>query len=220
MAEHWLYVPSIGFFILVAYIIHEGYRKTQKKVFKIIVVSVFSIIIATFGMLTIKQNAYWKDDITFYIRTLKYSPGSLRCIGNLATIYTKEGKHDEAIALFEKGIAANPKEYQLYNNLATVYLSLKKYRQAEDTLLEAIAINPKVSFPYNNLGIVYENQGKMVRAEEAYKNAIRRNKNFYEAYYNLGTLLYQEGRTEEAKELLRRVEEIYPGYKDTRRFLQ
>ena len=220
MAEHWLYVPSIGFFFLVAYIINEVYRKAQKRILKVTLVSVFSLIIATFGMLTIKQNAYWKDDITFYLRTLKYSPGSLRCIGNLATMYTKEGKHDEAIALFEKGIESNPKEYQLYNNLATVYLSLKKYKQAEDTLLEAIAIKPKVSFPYNNLGIVYENQGKMARAEEAYKNAIKRDKNFYEAYYNLGTLLYQEGRIQEAKEFLRRVEEIYPNYKDTRRFLQ
>ena len=219
MAEHWLYIPLIGFSFLAAYIMRTVYRKINGKFLKAASILFFCTIMSVYGVLTVRQNTYWRDGVTFYERTLAFSPGSIRCIGNLANIYTDRGEHKKAVDLFRKGIDANPKEYQLYNNLANVYANTGDYRQAEETLLAAIKINPKASFPYNNLGVIYEEQGKTASAEDAYKNAIRLDDNFYEAYYNLGTLLYQQGRIKEAKEHLARVEDINPGYKETRRLL-
>ena len=175
MAEHWLYVPSIGFFILLAYF-------TLSR--RLIAV----LLIALYLVLTINQNAYWKGPISFYERTIKYAPQNARICTNLATNYITQGKMDEAIALYKRAIKANPAFAEAYNNLGNIYNSRGKKKEAISLYEKAISINPNYTDAYNNLGVVHYELGKTKEAKVFYEKALELNPHHTNARNNL-TLL-------------------------------
>jgi tetratricopeptide (TPR) repeat protein len=220
IAEHWLYIPSIGIFFLVAYTFFIVLKRYTKRWIKIALFSLLCTIVIACGITTAKQNAYWRDDITFCERTLRYNPDAARCLNNLSEVYLKEGRYRKAIDLSRRAIQIRPKKFYLYNNLALMHLKLGEYEEAEKLLLKAISLNPKNSGAYLNIGVLYDKLGRTDQAKEVFQKAIENNKNFYEAYYNLGRLLHREGLIEEALKCFKRAEEIKPGYRDIRDYLK
>ena len=152
MAEHYLYWPSIGFFLILAGGLNYIYKtKNTKAIALILLIGICGF----YSYLTIKQNEYWSDRITFYKRTLKYAPESSRLYNNLADIYMDTGKNQEAIALLEKGSEVNPSDAYVYNNLGRAYTSAGRYAEAIAVFKRAIEINPNLAEAYNNLAVTY-----------------------------------------------------------------
>ncbi|MFA6356536.1 MAG: hypothetical protein WCY23_05450 [Candidatus Omnitrophota bacterium] len=73
MAEHWLYLPSVGFFILLSSAVACLYRIKRNAAIALAAVALLGCTAAT-----AKQNRYWSDPEAFYKRTLEYSPDSAR----------------------------------------------------------------------------------------------------------------------------------------------
>ena len=94
MAEHWLYLPSIGFFLMIGKFFCERlhYHTPHDKwiMNRKIIVLIFAICLSAFYChLTIRQNIIWRDPIRFYERTLQYAPNSPRVHYNLGIFYNK-----------------------------------------------------------------------------------------------------------------------------------
>ena len=70
MAEHWLYLPSVGFYAVIASAI--------VRLPKSAAVALSAVILLGLAAATAKQNRYWADPEVFYTRTLEYSPDSAR----------------------------------------------------------------------------------------------------------------------------------------------
>jgi hypothetical protein len=152
MAEHWLYLPSIGFFIILG----KGLNCISRKIESRNTTIVFLIgLAALYSYLTIKQNEYWKKPITFYKRTLKYASGSPRIYHNLGLIYYDLGKKEEAITLYKKALQLNPEYAKAYNNLGLAYYDLGKKEEAISLFKKAIEIDPHLPVAYNNLAMAY-----------------------------------------------------------------
>jgi len=81
MAEHWLYLPSIGFFLVIAEKLSFLYKKNNLRLPLILLT--LSLVIF-YSIRTIQQNNYWREPLAFYKRTLRYSPKSARMWKNLA----------------------------------------------------------------------------------------------------------------------------------------
>lgn len=69
MAEHWLYLPSIGFFVIVSQFLAS---LCQSKDYRIPSSILVIILFTTYAFLTIKQNTYWNNALDFYQKTVKY----------------------------------------------------------------------------------------------------------------------------------------------------
>lgn len=69
MAEHWLYLPSVGFYAAMASVI---------RLPKVAAFALSAVILLGLAVATAKQNSYWADPEVFYTRTLEYSPDSAR----------------------------------------------------------------------------------------------------------------------------------------------
>jgi tetratricopeptide (TPR) repeat protein len=152
MAEHWLYLPSIGFFIIISKWLTGLYKLKRLKILALL----FMLgILLFYSYLTIEQNNYWKDPITFYKRTLKYAPGNDRAYYNLGCVYGRLGNYPQAIVMFKKAIAINPKDYKFYNNLGTTYGRLGDVSGAIAVYKKAIEINPGYGRGYFNLAQIY-----------------------------------------------------------------
>ncbi|MFH1783163.1 MAG: tetratricopeptide repeat protein [Candidatus Omnitrophota bacterium] len=196
MAEHWLYLPSIGFFVILARGVTLLYRKRELRVFSI---AIIMSIISLCSFLTIRQNTYWRDPISFYERTIKFAPEDLTVLTNLANEYTKIDKNKEAIPLLKKAIEVNPYYAEPYNNLGNAYIALGKDREAIPVLNKAIEIDPDYLTPYNNIGIAYFNIGERQKAIDMIKKAIDIDPTYKEGHYNLSLAYLKEEEYDLAK---------------------
>jgi len=153
MAEHWLYVPSIGFFLLLANGLTKMYYRKNLKWISIMITGLFLI---SWMFLTLRQNEYWKDKLTFYKRTLTYSPKSYRIVSNFGIFYQENGKYPEAIELYKKAIEIDPKSAAAYNNLGSVYYIMRNYNDAIICFKKALELNPNLREAQDSLKIITE----------------------------------------------------------------
>jgi len=116
LAEHWLYVPSIGLFLLLSYGLCSLYRARGLRTVSVICMAGLAVF---YGASTIRQNSHFKDPLTFFERTLKYSPGSARIHNNLGIKYFEAGRTEEGMARFKKAIAIDPRTLKHTTTWAT-----------------------------------------------------------------------------------------------------
>ena len=207
MAEHWLYIPSIGFFLLLAKGLSFLYRRRGFRI--VAILSIIGLLIF-YSFLTIRQNAYWREPLVFYERTLRYAPDSSRMYNNLGFIYYATDRNQEALAAYKRAIEINPDYAETYNNLAAIYKNINKNKEAIASLRKAIEINPGYAEAYNNLGLVYYNTNKNQEAIAAYKKAIEINPDLAKAYNNLGSVYYAVNKNQEAITAYKKAIEINP----------
>jgi len=187
MAEHWLYLPSIGFLIIISKWLIDLLKVKRLRwlvLFLVLSVGVF------YSYLSIEQNNYWRGPVSFYKRTIKYAPCSGQIYYNLGSVYLRAGEYLKAISLFKKAIAMDPKSYRSYNNLANTYSLLGKHAQAIDMYKKAIDVNQKNYKAYNNLGVIYDGLGKPFEAIESYEKAIQVKPDYGDAYFNLAAIYF------------------------------
>lgn len=153
IAERYLYLPSIGFFILLGYAFIFFYRKGIKT--KVIPIIILTGLIGLYSYLTIKQNHYWNNPIDFCERTLRFAPDSARMHINLGNAYDDIGKHEEAIASYKKAIEVDPGNVNAYNNLGYIYVSIGKHEEAIALFKKAIELDPNQALVHNNLAVAY-----------------------------------------------------------------
>lgn len=207
MAEHWLYLPSVGYFLLLAQGLVFLYRTGRLKSYGILGISALLIF---YSFLTIRQNAYWRDPVLFYERTLQYAPESPRANNNLGILYKEKGRVREALDLFKKTIKVSPRHASAYNNLGKSYRDLGRAQEAIELYKKAIEINPEFAQAYINLCQAYGDAGQTAQALAACGKAIEIAPDEATAYSNLGAVFYHSGRLEEAAALFKKAIEVNP----------
>jgi tetratricopeptide (TPR) repeat protein len=115
MAEHWLYVPSIGFFLILA----KGLTcLARRKDVRWVAFLLIGCLFIFYSFLTIRQNYYWRDPVTFYEKTLRYAPNHTAILINLGIEYNNRGEPAKATALFMKTLDILLQSSAVDNNLA------------------------------------------------------------------------------------------------------
>lgn len=153
--EHWLYFPMIGFWLAIFSIL-VYFIQTIK--WKYIWIPAFAGMTLWFGFLsvqTINRNSQWRDPITFYNQTLKYSPNSYRLINNLGMAYADTRQNDKAIETYEKAITIDPNNPVSYHNLGNTYISIGQKEKALEQFQKALSLDPKFVFTYGQIINIY-----------------------------------------------------------------
>ncbi|MBA3855309.1 MAG: hypothetical protein C0507_00220 [Cyanobacteria bacterium PR.3.49] len=84
----------------------------------------------------------------------------------LGELYYQQKRYDEAIDIFSKGIAVNPKSYWLYRIRGDVYFHQKKYQKAVDDYSAVIKIVPNDLTGYGSRAKAYERMGLHALADK------------------------------------------------------
>ena len=126
--EHWLYIPSIGIFFLIALLLNK-IGTTKLKPLAYILIFIISLLLI---IRTIDRNRDWADEERFYKNELKFAPQSHRFLNNLGGYYARNREYEKAVPYFQKAkIGGN--SAQPFYNLAVLYMELvqkKKERRA------------------------------------------------------------------------------------------
>ena len=160
--EHWLYLPSIGFFLVVL----NGLVTLKKS--QAWAVGVTAVSLAVVGLevyATQTQNLVWRDPIGFYRNILRYEKvGSARVHNNLAMAVSSEHP-EEAIEHYQKAIAIEDRYPQTHHNLALLLLMNGQVESGIKELKRALEINPRFFYSYQVLSEVYGRLGDKAQSE-------------------------------------------------------
>ena len=168
--EHWLYMPLIGIALIFGYIIRNMiHSKTfsHSNYFRAIFFVLIIGFIAFLSVRTYIRNDDWQDAFTFYSKTIKDSPNSVRLNNNLAMEYDSRGNYEQAINYYKRAILLNDKFAQPYYNLANTYVKTGNYNEAVLNYEKAIAVDPDFLFTYPRLIQIYNAIGKKEEAQRA-----------------------------------------------------
>jgi Tfp pilus assembly protein PilF len=199
MAEHWLHVSSIGFFIVLA----RGLSSLAAGRFSVGNVFALGAALAVFwGTLTARQNLYFRDQLTFYERTVRYNPSSARLLNNLGIVYYDLNRTAQARSLFARAVEIDPEYPEGYNNLGHTYYREGNYPRALGLFRKALSINPRSADALNNIAVILCAQGNYEEGAKVFRKAAECNPYDPSTRYNLGLALARIGKTAEAEEAL------------------
>ena len=183
MAEHWLYVPSAGFFLVLAFGVTRLRLMPHGRPAAAVAAAA---LVLFFGARTLAQNAYFREPISFYERTVEYTPHSARLLSNLGNEYVSAGRTDEAIALFERAIAADPMFPSAYSNLGHMLMRQKRYEEARLLFEKALARDPRCADACCNLGVLYVRTGRLELAARCFERGLTIRPHSVDLLFNLG----------------------------------
>lgn len=155
-ADHWLYVPIIGFLILIAAFYDCMKGRIAKNIF--IVSSV--IVIVLFGYRLSLRNAEWADPIAFFENEIKYFP-SARVYNHLGFEYYQTLQMKKALEYFYKAIEFDDTYPHPHFHLGNFYYAGGNIPKALDEYYLGLKLAPNHVATISSVGIIADKLGEI-----------------------------------------------------------
>jgi tetratricopeptide (TPR) repeat protein len=126
VAEHWLYLPSVGFCIFLAGILFDLPTRYLRST-----IALACVAVAGLSVRSAIRSSDWVDPETFFRRTFAAGGSSSRIGVNLAVIYAVRGEHAKAEAILRKVLQIFPDYPLARNNLGIALSRQGKTKEAE-----------------------------------------------------------------------------------------
>lgn len=202
VAEHWLYLPSVGWCALLA-LLCLGLAPRWR-------LWVVCGLLGLGAAGTLSANRVWRDDITLYRSLLRTAPRSARYHLNLGWAYAEQGRYPEAITHLEISALLAPQWPDAFINLGRIYMLDQRWEQAEAMFRRAAAIDAANPMLYNNWGSWYWQQHRLEEAIAMYQRAIALDPKLSYPYRNLGFMYAERGQAVQAMDALRQAAWLNP----------
>lgn len=203
MAERFLYLPSIGFCLLLALVIERMGAIKLKGVIKngsaIACITATAIIIA-YASRTIARNEDWSNTATITRSIIAVSPMNPWAYSAMATVYLASGKGEGAINPLKKSMALSKDYPTPRSSLGIVYTNLGRYDDAVKMFKEALTLRPDAIETINSLGVVYAKMRKFDDAVKEFELSIKLDPTYMNAYLNLGAVYERQSKFDKAIE--------------------
>ncbi len=211
LAEHYLYLPSVGFCLLAATLC-DGLMRDGR--YRLPAAAGACAMLAFFALRTIERNRDWHDARMLYEKTVKIVPECARANANLCEAYANEGMLDQALAACKQALAVKPDQIEANNNLGTVYARKGMVEEAIASYRQALVFRPRYAKAYFNIGLLLYQKGDLTGAVDAYKQALDIQPYYAEVRNNLGIAYSAMGRFNDAIEQYRAAQGFNPQYAD------
>lgn len=213
MAEHFLYVPSVGCALLIVGLLDPALSRPRPSV---AVAAACILALSVLAVRTMVRNADWKDDLTLWSRTVQTAPQSARARNNLGTAYLRRGEFSLAEEQFAAAVAIQPDLAVAHGNLGKLFLDRGDLARAEEELESALAEPSRETIPRLWLGAVYLKQGKATEAEAQFRQALTHPRSAAYAHNNLGILLAKRDQLTEAEAAFREALRLMPNLREAK----
>ncbi len=236
MNERFIYMPSLGFVLIIAYLISEKLPLIVKneKIFKNLASGILALILTLHTIATYSRNKAWKDDFTLFTTDVLVSENSIKCNISAGGDYQKKAgqetdpakqaeDYERSIKYLEKALTIYPEAINglvLYGNVLALYK--KDYKLSISQYLKVLDLDPYNQNAFSNiiqvLGSI-ENQKESDYKVKILKRMYAINPENPDVNYSLGKIYGQfKGNLDSASYFLERSISLNPGnlpaYKD------
>ena len=233
MNERFLFMPSLGFCLIVAYgiirfseFLMKKENQTNNNPFHLAQFSLafFSIIILCYSGRTIARNPAWKDNFTLFMTDIHNSPNSAK-MNNAAggeliaqsdkdtNPAEKKKKTEQAKIYLKKALALYPKYSNAYLLLGNAYLKGDKdYPAAFHYYKEGMLMYPGYTLAYNNMKILMGNWKDYPAQRDSILVYLKSSPKDPVPYYFLGSLMENLNKPDSALMEYRKALNLVPGF--------
>ncbi|XP_068163260.1 protein O-mannosyl-transferase TMTC2-like [Antennarius striatus] len=207
IAERVLYIPSIGFCLLVAAGARTLYVRMRTKSFKAIFLSLCTGLVLLNGLRTVQRNRDWSNEENLYKSGIGVNPA--KAWGNLGNVLKNQGKMVEAEKAYRNALHHRGNMADMLYNLGLLLQENEHFSEALHYYKLAIGSRPTLASAYLNTGIILMNQGNLEEAKRTFltcadipdenlKDPHAHKSSVTSCLYNMGKLLHEQGQQEEA----------------------
>jgi len=205
LSPHWLLVPSLGFYFLVASLLMDLQRRMRPMVWK----STAAGLVLYFVLFTFGYQRMAKTEERFCAFWLEQCPYNVTALVKYGVNLDKGGRYPEAIEVFGRVLETGWVQRGLiYANMANSYLGMGRLDEAEEAARKAVdgpGREAYVANAFNSLGIIGVYRGNRAEAEINFWRAYELNPLDTAVIYNLSDLYILDKRNDVAINFLENV---------------
>ena len=203
-AERYLYLPSFGFCMLIAWTAAAAWRAASSagrpRLVQQAVPVLFGALAVLYGIRTVQRNADWRSDEILYTKTLRQQPDAQIIRTNLGAIYFDRGDLTGAEREWLASLGPARPYASTLNNLGLLRTRQKRYNEAISYFQRAIGERPRYMTPHKELAKTYAEMGRDQDAESEYRIAIDLAPLSAGTRNDFAGFLLERGRAAEAQE--------------------
>ncbi|KAK2842695.1 hypothetical protein Q5P01_012895 [Channa striata] len=220
VAERVLYVPSMGFCVLVAH----GFKLiSHKEHLRKISWLMIGVLLTTHAMKTFNRNWDWESEYTLFTSALKVNKNNAKLWNNVGHALENQNNYARALRYFLQATRVQPDDIGAHMNVGRTYKNLNKSKEAEDAYLVAKSLMPQVipgkkyatrvapnhlNVYINLANLIRANESRLEEADQLYRQAISMRPDFKQAYISRGELLLKMNKLTEARDAYLRALEL------------
>ncbi|HMB14869.1 MAG TPA: tetratricopeptide repeat protein, partial [Pelovirga sp.] len=205
IAEHRLYLPSIGFFLVCVCSVLWLLQYCGSMVVIRTVAVIAAALVCVLGYATFQRNTVWQDEIGLWQDVITKSPDKSRPYNNLAVAMHGKGQFAESIDVLSRSVELDPEHPHAYNNLALALMMTKRSYEAVPLLKKAIGLDLRYADAYVNLAAAFNQIRQFQQSIQFMEKNIAWLDDRAEAHYHLGVAYAFTGQYEAA---FQRMEEV------------
>ncbi|XP_064795437.1 protein O-mannosyl-transferase TMTC2 [Oncorhynchus masou masou] len=207
VAERLLYIPSMGFCLLVAVGIRALYVRLRTRGPRVVLLGLCAGLVLLYGIKTVLRNRDWSNEEMLYKSGISVNPA--KAWGNLGNVLKNQGKMAEAERAYRNALYYRGNMADMLYNLGLLLQENHRPSEALHYYKLAIGSRPTLASAYLNTGIILMSQGSMEEAKRTFvtcaeipdenlKDPHAHKSSVTSCLYNLGKLLHEQGLQEDA----------------------
>ncbi len=171
MAERYLYLPSVGFCLLVAALFRPALLPGSGPAVQTPAVTLLAIIVMAYTATIQVRTAQWTDPVDVFEAMAARTPNSFFVQSKLGLEYLRSGRAPDAVGAMLRARDLEPANPVAWNNLGAALAQSGRLAEARHAYERAIALNPRYARAYENLAQVLFAMGDPVGARAAFGTA-------------------------------------------------
>jgi protein O-mannosyl-transferase len=211
MAERFLYLPSVGFCLLLAMgvrrVLGSGRAVAADQLRPLPALGLATLLLG-YVLLTLWRNEPWKDHYNLYSYMVEMSPESDLPHVNLALVHLPRGEVLEAYAHFKRGVEIAPQNARALVGLGLTETLLGNREGGLKHALEGAGQAPKNPHVLAFLAQLYLLRGEPEHAVTVYEESLRLHPDQAHATILFARALGRVGRTQDAEVTLARAHSL------------
>jgi Flp pilus assembly protein TadD len=194
MADRYAYLPYIGLFVAVVWSVAEIARERRISAAWLVTPAVLTL--ATLGVLSRRQLAYWHDSETLWRHTLSVTERNYSAHAGLARVLAMQGRTEEAIAEFNAAERVHAYSFPDMIALGVFEQTHGKAQEAVSQYGRALGAAPDSNsraVALSDLAAAYLQTGDVAHAKLNYDHALEQNPDDVTALEGSGLLAERDG---------------------------
>ena len=191
-ADRYVYLPSIGFFVLVVWAGEQWVERIPA--IKLLI----PFTVGALAIVTWKEIHYWKDTRTLFSRAIEVTSDNYVAMTLVGTAEEDGGNISQAIELFRNAIASKPKYPEAHFFLARALDEQHHTKEAVSEYGEAIRLQPSFETAHIMFGLLLARERKFDESIEQYQTALKINPASAVAQSDWGVALAAQGQWKES----------------------
>ncbi len=155
----------------------------------------------------------------YYLKVVNAASGDKTAWRELAGVYQKEDKKEEALKAFGNSLENSAADASALNSIANLHRDLRHFDQAEQAYLQAVKYNPNYLTAVINLAHLYELNGKSDQTVSLLEKYYDGSKTKGNIGLQLANSYKLSGRSDKAKKTVEMVLKADPDYEAAKNLL-